>query len=229
MGRRELSTHLAGQQGTGSCKPTALNSSISSHPEREPAWAFSGGAGIRGKRPPHQDSLLPKSLCLELDSAAGHLCLQRERRLAAPRDSTSPSLPAPASSSEFLVLDVLTSATEQTGGSQREEAGDQKRAKEEKNLWLSSLREDCESAHGSSHVGLCEVPRHLAVRFQHFHGLCPPMSSFPSPPPEEALWVCCGHSFSSPPLPVPLSPSSARLTLQREAGRGQSSKGPLRM
>lgn len=117
VGRCELSTHLGGQQGRGSCKPTAVNSSVSSQAGRQPAWAFNGGqdrgGGGGGEEAPHQDSLLPKSLCRELDSAAGHLCLHRERRrLAAPRDSVSPSLPAPASSSEFLVLDVLTSATE---------------------------------------------------------------------------------------------------------------------
>ena len=51
VGRRELSTHLAWQQGRGSCKPTALNSSISSHAEREPAWAFNGGQD-RGEEAP---------------------------------------------------------------------------------------------------------------------------------------------------------------------------------
>ena len=54
VGLCELSTHLGGQQGRGSCKPTALNSSVSSQAGREPAWAFNGGwdwGGGAGKRP----------------------------------------------------------------------------------------------------------------------------------------------------------------------------------
>lgn len=56
VGRCELSTHLGGQQGRGSCKPTAVNSSVSSQAGREPAWAFNGGqdrGGGGGVKRPH--------------------------------------------------------------------------------------------------------------------------------------------------------------------------------